>query len=29
MPDDLLPDALKPTNPLGLRRLVTGRPVQV
>jgi NADP-dependent aldehyde dehydrogenase len=29
MPDDLLPDALKPTNPLGLRRLVNGRPVQV
>lgn len=28
MPDDLLPDALKPANPLGLRRLVNGRPVQ-
>jgi len=29
MPDDLLPAALKTTNPLGLRRLVNGRPVQV
>jgi NADP-dependent aldehyde dehydrogenase len=29
LPEDLLPDALKPTNPLGLRRLVNGRPVQL
>jgi NADP-dependent aldehyde dehydrogenase len=29
LPEDLLPDALKPTNPLGLRRLVNGRAVQV
>ncbi|THD78530.1 MAG: aldehyde dehydrogenase (NADP(+)) [Phenylobacterium sp.] len=29
LPDDLLPEALKTANPLGLRRLVNGRPVQV